>query len=212
MVIENKQSIVAYRCPSCGSGVMSAVDAFKLSADMIKLKCDCGNSEMTIVKSNDGKIRFTVPCIFCPNPHSFTVSQTLFFDKELFALPCPYSGMNICMTGEMNHVKAELSRTELELLDMLEESGLDSFDAIKGESYLTDPQVMDIVTYMIKELDEEGQIYCNCPDGEEGDYEAEMTAKGIRVSCIRCGAEKIIPVDSLIEAFEFLNADELRLE
>ena len=212
MVLETKQSTVAYRCPSCGNGVMSVVDTFRLSADMIKLKCDCGKSEMTMVKTKDGKIRFTVPCILCPNPHSYTVSSALFFGKELFVLPCPYSDLNIAMMGEMNHVKAELSRTELELLDLLEKSGLESFDALHSEQYLTDPQVLEIITYMIKELDDEGKIYCHCPTDTEHTYDLEMQKEGLLITCRTCGASKLIPTSSLIEAYEFLNADQLTLE
>lgn len=212
MVLESKQSTVAYRCPSCGSGVMSVVDAFRLSADMVKLKCTCGKSEMSMVRTKDGKIRFTVPCMLCPNPHNFTVSQSLFFGKDLFVLPCPYCDINIAMMGETNHVKAELSRTELELLDMLEKSGIDSFDEIRGEQYLSDPQVLQIITYMIKELDDEDKIYCKCPEGERGEYELEMTENGMVITCKRCGASKTVPTDSLIQAYDFLNSDSLTLE
>ena len=212
MVLENKQSTVAYRCPTCGSGVMSVVDAFKLSADMVKLKCTCGHSEMTMVKTKDGKVRFSVPCLLCPNPHSFTVSTSLFFGKELFVLPCPYSDINVAMMGDMDHVKAELSRTELELLDMLEQSGIDSFDSLRGERVFTDPQVMEIVTYMIKELDEEGKIKCKCPEDGEKNYDLEMTAEGLLITCPACGASKLISTASLIDAYEFINADELILD
>ena len=41
MVLKEKHTTVAYRCPFCGSGVMSAVGLFGLSADMVKLKCPC---------------------------------------------------------------------------------------------------------------------------------------------------------------------------
>ena len=212
MVLENKQTTVAYRCPHCGAGVMSLVGIFNLSADMVKLKCSCGHSEMTIVYKKDGQVRFTVPCILCPTPHNFTVSSTIFFGKELFVLPCPYSDINICMMGETNHVKAELSRTELELMDMLEKTGLESFDELHGEQYLSDPQVSEIVTYVIKELVEEGCIRCKCEDGSEGEYDAEIRQDGILVSCRKCGASKFIPTDSLISANDFLNADSLELE
>ncbi|MBE6535976.1 MAG: hypothetical protein E7677_05065 [Ruminococcaceae bacterium] len=212
MVLETKKSTVAYRCPACGSGVMSVVDTFRLSADMVKLKCECGGSEMVMVKTGDGKVRFTVPCMLCPKPHNFTVSTNLFFDKELFVLPCPYSDLNVAMMGESNHVKAELSRSELQLLDMLEKSGVESLDMFHSEQYLTDPQVLEIVSYMIKELDEEGKIYCKCDGEEEGDYELEMTAEGLKVSCRKCGASKTVPTNSLIQANEFLNADSLTLE
>ena len=67
MVLDSKQTTVAYRCPHCGMGVMSAVNLFALSADMVKLKCTCGKSEMTVVMSKtDSKVRMTVPCLVCP--------------------------------------------------------------------------------------------------------------------------------------------------
>jgi len=127
-------------------------------------------------------------------------------------LPCPYSDINICMMGDANHVKAELSRTELELLDFLEKSGIESFDDLKGEQFLSDPQVTEIITYVVKELDAEGKIKCRCPEGSEGDYELEFDRDGVRVSCKRCGAQKKIAADSLIDAHEFLHADSLTLD
>lgn len=212
MVLEPKQTTVAYRCPHCGAGVMSVVGLFSLSADMLRLKCSCGKSEMTVVYGRDGKIRFTVPCILCPSPHHFSVNSSLFFGKDLFVLPCPYSDINICMMGETNHVKAELSRTELELMDLLEKSGLENFDGLRGEQRLSDPQVTEIVTYVIRELDAEHRIFCRCEREAEGDYDAEIGDGGITVRCRRCGASKCIPTDSLIDAHAFLNADRLDLE
>ena len=195
---------------------MSLVDPFALSADMIKLKCDCGKSEMSVVYSNDGKVRLTVPCLFCPNPHSFVINSSVFFGKELFVLPCPYSDINIAMTGEINNVKAELARTELELLDILEKSGVDSFEAIRGEDssrdVFTDPQIFDIIMFVINDLDAEGKIYCKCKDEGEGDFEVEVLDDGIKVSCKKCGASRIIPTDGLLAANAFLNADSLYLE
>ncbi len=213
MVLDAKQTTVAYRCPHCGTGVLSAVGLFALSADMIKLKCTCGESEMSVVYSKDGKLRLTVPCILCPTPHSFTVNSSVFFKNDLFLLPCPYSDINICMIGEENKVKAELARTELELLDLLEEHGIENFDIFHKEQTLTDPQILDIILFVINDLDAEGKIYCKCGETDgDGDYEVEMTEDGIKVSCKRCGASKTIPSDSLINAHEFLNCDSLTLE
>ena len=217
MILDPKQTTVAYRCPHCGAGVMGLVGLFTLSADMIKLKCSCGESEMSIVYSKDGKVRLTVPCILCPNPHSFTVNSSVFFKNDLFLLPCPYSDINICVTGEENNVKAELARTELQLLDLLEQSGLENFDAFHGEQTLTDPQIMDIIMFVLNDLDSEGKIYCKCDHGEyssdsEDRYEAEVLPEGIKVTCKKCGASKTIPSNSLISANEFLNAESLTLE
>ena len=212
MVLEPRQTTVAYRCPQCGAGVMSAVNLFNLCADMIKLKCDCGGSEMTLVRTKDAKVRFTVPCLFCPTPHHFTLNSRGFFDKELFALPCPYSGMNIAVMGDTDRVKAELARSELELLELLEENNVESFASLQTEQEFNDPQILEIITYIVKELDEEGRISCNCEGGQEGDYELEFMPDAVKISCKRCGASVSLPTNSLIDAYEILGADSLELK
>ncbi len=226
MVLESKQTTIAYRCPKCGAGVMSVVGLFSLSGDMVKLKCTCGESEMqAVLRREDKQIRLTVPCIFCNKPHTYNVSESLFFGKEIFLLPCPYSDINIGFVGEMNQVKAELARTELELLDMLEENGIEDFKSLHGdESDLPDPQVVDVISYIVGDLDAEGKIYCRCfPEGreplpddvmerEDSDYEIEIESDHIKVCCQKCGASREIPTDSMLSAHAFLNSDYLKLE
>ena len=213
MVLETKQTIVAYRCPHCGAGVMSAVGMFSLSADMIKLKCDCGHSELTVVYTNDKKVRLSVPCIICPKPHNFVVSQSIFFGRDLFVLPCPYSDVNVCFMGEMNHVKAELARTELQLLDMLEKSGAADFSTLhkQDEELISDPQVLEIIMFVIHDLEAENKISCKCADND-GEYDCKVMEDGILVFCKKCGASRIIPVDSMLGAQAFLDCDSLTLE
>ena len=234
MLLNEKRTTVAYRCPDCGGGIMSAVGLFNLSADMVKLKCTCGKSELKIVYNRDGTVRLTVPCLICSQPHTFTVNSSLFFSDDLFVLPCPYSDINLAFTGEMNAVKAELARTELELLDMLEENGITDFSALHGdEQDLPDPQILDIILFVIDDLDAEGKIYCRCnPDPTEGKaadngqdegdeedttsqesrYEAEITEEGIKLTCRVCGASTVIPTDSMLSAHAFLNADSVHLQ
>lgn len=260
MLLEPKKTTVAYRCPQCGSGIMSAVGMFSLSADRIVLRCsnsDCpsyktrkarekdetknkkptaagdprSNDELDIVYYKDsadaGKVRLTVPCIFCGKPHTYTLNSSVFFGKDVFMLSCPYSGINICFMGDANHVKAELARSELELLDMLEENGIEDFKDFAGdENALPDPQIYEIVMFVIHDLDAEGKIYCKCRresdagSGSESDcesdcdreYDAEVTDEGVLVRCQKCGAKKLIPTNSLISAHDFLNCDSLTLE
>ncbi len=177
MLLNEKRTTVAYRCPDCGAGVLSAVGLFNLSADMVKLKCTCGKSEMKIVYHRDGTVRLSVPCLLCASPHNFTVKSNVFFSEDLFLLPCPYSDINIAFTGEINRVKAELARTELELLDMLEEHGITDFSALHGdERDLGDPQILDIVLFVIDDLDAEGKIYCPChPDLSGGSGHPDLS-------------------------------------
>lgn len=219
---------------------MSAVGLFDLSADMIKLKCPCGKSEMQVIRRREslpdgtsgGTVRLTVPCLLCPKPHTFTLRDEVFFSEDLFVLPCPYSDVNICFTGDLDHVKAELARTELELLDMLDENGLSDFSSLHGDDQaLGDPQVREVVLYVIRELEAEGQLFCRCPDRQPGSTapeelsdeelggavadsrcEVEIGTDGIRVTCRECGASALIPADSLVSAHDFLTVDRLVLE
>jgi len=224
MVLDTGNTTVAYRCPACGCAVMSGINLFALSGDMLKLKCDCKESEMTIVrlKEQEEKIQVTVPCMFCPNPHRFTLSRNLFFGKDLFTMSCPYSDFTLCCVGDENAVKAEMSRSEYELIKLLEENGIEDLETLHqymqnetGEDgdrrFPTDPQIRDIVMFVIKDLDEEGKIRCGCTAEEEHTYDVQIEADGIRVSCPKCGASRVIPTDSSLAAQEFLNIDRLDL-
>ena len=213
MILDPKKTTVAYRCPSCGGGVMSVVGLFDLGADMMKLKCDCGQSAMTVIYGKDAKVRMTVPCFLCPNPHSFTVSSSVFFKDDLFLLPCPYSDISIAMTGNTNKVKAELARSELELLELLEKSGVDNFDSLRQKNdFYANPEIVEIITYMLRELDEEGKIECSCAEGVEGDYVIDFLDGEILIECKSCGCQKALPADSLMAAHDLLNLDKLTLE
>ena len=211
MILNQRETTVAYRCPDCGASVMSLVGIFTLTADMIRLKCPCGGSEMEIVYTRDKKVRLNVPCFLCPTPHSYLISSQMFFDQELFALPCSYSGVDICFVGRKDRVQEAMKASEEELLEMLGDTDFSELSERRhnqtGE--LTDPQVLDIVLYVIHDLADEGRILCSCPDG--GDYEAEILDDCIHVRCKQCGDSADIPAGSLTAATDFLGCDELDL-
>ena len=79
------------------------------------------------------------------------------------------------------------------------------------QELLTDPQIFDIIMFVIRELDAENKIFCRCAPGE-GDYEVEITDDGIRITCKNCAATQLIPTDSLLGAHAFLHCDSLHLE
>ncbi len=213
MVLDKKETTVAYRCPNCGSWVGSIVGVFSLTADMLRLKCPCGESELTVVHTGDKKIRLTVPCFLCPKPHSFTLSGNAFFDKELLALPCAYSGMDICFLGSGDSVREAEEAADRELGQLIEEAGGTNPFGRKQEeeSVFSDPQILEIVNFVIRDLDEAGEISCRCPE-YEGSYNVEVTQDGVLVTCEHCNAKKLIPVTSTISAQAFLNCDHLELE
>ena len=210
MVLDKKETTIAYRCPSCGSGVVSLVGAFSLSADMIRMRCSCGGSELTVQYKRDRRVRLTVPCLFCPTPHSFTLSGEMFFRRELTTLPCAYTGIEVCFIGAKDDVIDALSRSERELLEMLGDTDMSDLERVRKMS-LSDPQVYDIVNFVVRDMQDEGKIHCRCEDGD-GDYRVSIDDDAISVTCERCGASASFPADSVLSAHEFLISDSLNLE
>ncbi len=213
MIVKPDETTVAYRCPDCGCGVKSIVGIFSLSADMLKLKCPCGSSSMTIKRTNDDKIRLAVPCMVCRRDHDYVISKDLFFKNELFELPCSLSGFSLCFIGNGDDVSAAIDRADDELRRVLKEAGAESLDIFKEQPDKTEEipvaQVYDIVRFILKELEEEHAIRCNC---NEGDYDIEIFDDSVCVYCKNCGAKQFVSTASLAEAQAFLEIDELVLK
>jgi len=217
MIINSRETCIAYRCPYCGSGIKSMVGVFALSGAMKKLKCSCSASELTVNQTNDGKLRITVPCLLCGGEHSFAISSQLFWKKELFVYSCPMTAMELVFIGTEKAVSEALDRSEKELLDMLKEMGIDDLDKLHGDIDETDeerdtnfdPQIYDTVMFVIRDLIEGGDVSCCCDDG---DYDVAVSDDHVKVFCRSCGASKDIPTDSELAARAFVGIDHLKLE
>lgn len=212
MVLNQNKTFLAYRCPHCGTGVMGICGSFALSGGrMLRLRCTCGESGMTVSETADKKLRLSVPCLLCNGEHSYLVSPTLFYGRELFLLNCAYSDLDICFIGEEERVRAALTENEERLRAMLAEAGLASLSHLHGQDdapALPDTEVYDIIRFLVRELEADGEIDCPCGNGE---YELEMTPGGVRVFCQNCGGEHVFRVDSVQAAQAFLSADHLTL-
>jgi DNA-directed RNA polymerase subunit RPC12/RpoP len=213
MILDPKESTVIYRCPKCGTHVKGLAGLFSLHADMLKLKCPCGQSEMTLQYTRDKKVRLTVPCIVCPSPHNFVVSSDIFFSRELFAMECPYSGIDICFCGEDKAVSEAMEESDREILEMTGGETMDRFtDQEQNDEMFSDPQILDIVNFVINDLAEEGGITCRCADGCKSGYKVEIGDSVVRVSCPDCGASADVPAGSMLSAEAFLTCDHLTLK
>lgn len=217
MIVDVKNTSVAYRCPHCGAGVVSVVGIFSLSGDLFKIKCSCGKSELTVSRSED-KIRLEVPCILCPKPHYFTVNKSVFFSNDLFCLPCPYSNFDICFIGEHEKVLSALEESGETLRGMLVDAGVENLDMLRaGEPDMSadDPIIDEIIRFMIADLAEEGSLHCGCKEGQTARYGYEFAPpdyESLRIFCQTCGYEKLIPMGSTIQADAFLHIDSITLE
>lgn len=209
-----KQRNIAYRCPDCGSSIFGLVGKFALSANMIRLKCSCGATEtLDINISDETKIQLSVPCLFCKQNHNYTVSGSLFFERELFNLSCPYSGMDIVFVGNEEKIAPELERTESEIKQImlgLEAEELSDIQPSEMEEneILPDPSVYDTLRFLVKDLEAEGNVKCPCGKGE---YDIRFAEDGIEAYCTRCGATYLFRANSPSIAEEYLNIDSLLL-
>lgn len=194
---------------------MSPVGVFKLNADRLVLKCQCGHSEMSITRSKDAKIRIETPCLICRAPHNYTLNESLFFSGKLFLLPCHVSGLDICMLGQQEEVSEALDANARELERMLEEAGLDSLDVFHPEEEdvkeLPDAEIYDILNLLVRELEYDGKVYCECQTGPYSVFFSE-DGEHIVVACESCGASCEFPADSVSAAVEFLKIDEIILK
>ncbi len=215
MVIKPKQRNIAYRCPECTSSVFGIVGKFALKADMLRLKCSCDNpSALDINITNDGKIRLSVPCIFCKQSHNYVVSESVFFDRDLFLLNCPYTGMDIAFIGEEKMIEPELRRTEDEITRLLMSFEAEELSDIQPEDMnddeiLPDPAVYDTLRFVVKDLEEEGRVHCLCNNSK---YDLRFTDDGIQVYCENCGGSYNFHATTPAIAEEYLNISELRLK
>ncbi len=209
MIIDQKKTTLAYRCPHCGAVPTSMVGAFSLSGNLFKLKCACAESHMTVEKTTDGKLRLTVPCVICPHPHSYLISNNVFFGSDIFVIPCSLSGVDICFIGNERAVADAVLRSNEEIMKSLGEAGIDEFkDEIRNDY---DPAIYDMVSYVISDLCEEGKIICRCENGQ-GEYVATIDNGCVRVECKNCGASTEIELRDSEAAHEFLGKTELHLK
>ena len=186
MILEPKDTTIAYRCPECGTTVISVVGALALSGDIIKLKCDCGGSELILENTNDGKIRLTVPCVFCPSPHRYLVSRKLLTTRELFTFPCAYAGIDILFIGSKGAVLKAIEQSDKELDELIDETEMSGIhDGNESDNLYGDEHVRDMIMFTLGDLVEEGNILCGCPDG--GDFLVEQKRDSVLISCKKCG-------------------------
>ena len=223
MIISTKNTTIAYRCPSCGCAVKSVIGVFTLSGDMIKLKCRCGESELKISYTSDGKIRLSVPCFACGNNHEFVVSKTAVLSRELLMLTCPYTGIDICFTGTQEKVEEQLDRVEEEIIKILQETEGEDFYANYDEDSVPktpDLAALPLVSTVVKELLCEGAVTCGCEEKCEeerarldinnmlmlgGDYDNEckgdieliIDGEDYVVRCLACGRKYRITPDEV---------------
>ena len=213
MILKPRETRIAYFCPECASATVGIVGKFALSSNMVRLKCTCQKSSLDISVTNDGKIRLSVPCIFCKQNHSYVVSQSIFFERDIFILNCPYANMDIAFIGSEQKTTAEIERASSDLEKLIRSLELESYKDVQpgdatDDEFIPDATLYDTLRFVVKDLEEEGRISCPC---KAGPYELRFTENGVEAYCESCGAKYLFPVKTASLSEEYLTLDSLTL-
>ncbi len=204
---------IAYRCPKCGVATVGFLGGLAAVSDMLRLKCDCGESALDIRGQKDGLIHLSVPCVYCADNHGFNIGKELAFCEQTLKLPCPYSGMDIVFIGEAESISQELTRSAEELtrimmsLEAEELSDIQPQDMGENESP-PDPAIFDTLNLVVRDLEAEGKIKCPCDNGE---YELRFCDEGMQVYCTHCGSTYTFHARSASLAEQYLTLDSIKL-
>ena len=168
-MIANRDTTVGYHCPFCGMPILNRINIFTMEGNLVKMKCVCGGSELLVQIQKDRKYKITAPCILCPTPHTFTLSSAAFFQRDLFALSCKFTAVNICFIGKGNKVYDALRKNEEELIKTFGAAEeLDDEDGFDEE----DDDLYDDDLYGDDYDDDEYDFW------EDGDFEYEKKEPG----------------------------------
>lgn len=217
MILNPKETTIAYRCPGCGQGVKSIVGVFSLTGDKMKLKCPCGASSLEIDKTKEDKFKITTPCMLCGSEHKFTIAASTFFEKELFAYPCTYSGIDTCFIGSEEKVSEALEKNENEVIELFKSIGIDDPASILKEAYeddednedVEDGDVLDTIVFVLRDLLDTDSIKCGC---DKPDYDFSLCEGYVKAFCRSCQKSADIPARGKQDAENFLECYELILK
>lgn len=229
MVIKDEQlsSTVGYRCPHCLETVLSGVGIFRLSGNLLKLKCSCGGSEALIERKagEEGNVNVTVPCFLCKKRHRYLLGRSLFArqEKDVLRFSCPHTGVPVLYLGGREDVVEAVREDTEAMTEALEDgeeirkllfSPFDGNEQAQQEEYTQFSGVSEVVRYMLAELQEEGMIHCGCEEaGEIPVYDFTLEGEtALRVFCESCHKEAILPLTGVFDAERILSLDSLTLK
>ncbi len=212
MAIRPQDTVVAYRCPACGKSVISVTGALALTGDLIKLKCGCGESEM-LMKNEKGKLRLTIPCLFCAHPHQVSIAREVLENNEIFSYACSNSGAEIFFSGAKGEVLKAVEEADEDLARLIDDTELAEIYAQnrgeEDEMLYNDEHVRDMILFVLGDLCEEGKIECDCKDG--GDFLVDNEPGKVRIMCKKCGKRREYFCTENMETRDLLDAVKIKL-
>ena len=209
-----RKNRIAYRCPDCGVATLGLLGALTSVSDMLRIKCECGGPALDVQKLRDGKIHLSIPCVYCKTQHGYVLHDDIASRGELTMLACPYSNMDIAFIGSDEDISPELTRTADELARVLVSLEAETLADIQPmdideDAALPEPQVFDAINFIVRDLEDAGNITCPCKNGK---YELRFCEEGIQVFCENCGAAYTFYAKGASAAEEYLSLDAIELK
>ncbi len=204
---DTSMTTVAYRCPYCGAILTFDVTKERLGKGKVSMQCiQCHKSQIDISRLPSGAVNIIAPCLVCPHPHSYNLSYEMFFEREIYCLPCSFSGIDICFIGDMDSVEDEIIRSGGEISAILEATREQDDRASDASAMLADTSVMREVLFAIGNLEEEKKIKCVCGSSAVKvllDYDKAI------IICKVCAKKKEIAARTRIDANAAIDMDEI---
>ena len=209
-----KRKQIAYRCPDCGVATVGFFGKIATVSDMLRLRCECEKSALTIQKQRDGGIKLTTPCVYCKDEHAFVISDDISERSGTTKLPCPYSGMNILFLADSEDMERELEGSANELAAIMTALEADDISDIQPQDVdeaeaSPDPAIYDIFNFLLRDLEADGAVKCPCDSGK---YDLRFTSDGMEIYCVHCGASHEFTARTQAMAEVYLTLSEIDLK
>ena len=188
-MIKDLTRTISYMCPFCSSTTVEYIDVFSFSGNPgITLKCSdiyC-KENCVIISQKAEKYIINVDCPVCGESHSYPISKSAFWSRELLEFECPNSGISIFFCGEDIPVKEAVVRNENEIAEFSESL----------EDFSDDIKIVFETLDILHELLSKESLVCPCGCSS---ILPEMSNDGIILICEDCDTKyKITPSGELL--------------
>ncbi len=206
-----------YRCPDCGEEVWAPEGFLDLTAEGMALKCKCGMSSLQLMYTKDGRVRFTVPCFMCPDPHQYLVSKEYLKESGIRTFRCPLSPISVLYVGKKDLIVEEASKDNDEFRSLYfdeDEKDLYTLKEIGREDRtgLVGPEISEALYSSLAVLDGDGAIRCSC-DLHKGEYDFFINEdQDVYLACLKCGKGKNLGMIGYSRASSLAEEDRIVLD
>jgi len=180
------ETVIALRCHSCGKMGYHHVSMFSLGkSQSASVRCRCGQEKASLGHRSKQGFWLKVTCPLCEEPHTYSFTTRDFFSKDIKALSCLETELEIGFMGEEAGVRqaAEWPREELDA--RVAEASF--------EEYFDDPQVMYETLQRLHSLATGGKLGCPCGNTR---LEVNIYKDRLELKCPACGKRQKLPASS----------------